>query len=409
MKKKASPSPQELKPTALQSGRRKHPGHSAGAEVPAIVDEAALLTDLRELIQSARQRIATVANSTTTLLYWHLGRRLLTENLQDGRAAYGERILATVSRELTVEFGQAFTLRSLYRAIQFCQGFTDQEIVSTLSTQLSWSHFIELLPIKDSLARDFYAEMCRVERWDVRTLRQKIGGMLFQRTALSRKPEAAISAEIDKLRDGQMSPDTVFRDPYLPACAYWADGAVPALAGQARARAWRGSPDRTHPVRLRRCRAGGAARAGCQIHPRQRVPHGAAATAAAPCPAAPGDRTRQGTGGQATPQPGRSAMNTYEATSKAIISLARGLRDLQQQAAQQYRPVVDDILFTRSRDTRHIEHTLDRLLDFCGFEPVLEMYKQLCRHYWDIDPAATADYINAYREYWDSDAQEGPS
>ena len=68
--------------------------------------------------------------------------------------------------------------------------------MSTLSTQLSWSHFIELLPIKDPLARDFYAEMCRIERWDVRTLRQKIGGMLFQRTALSRKPKAVISAEI---------------------------------------------------------------------------------------------------------------------------------------------------------------------------------------------------------------------
>jgi hypothetical protein len=110
-----------------------------------IVDEAALLTDLRDLIQSARQRIASVANSTTTLLYWHLGRRLLAESLQDERAPYGKRILSTVSRELTVVFGQAFTLRSLYRAIQFGQCFTDQEIVSTLSTQLSWSHFIELL------------------------------------------------------------------------------------------------------------------------------------------------------------------------------------------------------------------------------------------------------------------------
>jgi len=65
------------------------------------------------------------------------------------------------------------------------------------------------------LARDFYAEMCRIERWDVRTLRQKIGGMLYQRTALSKKPEAVISAEMGKLRDGRMSPDTVFRDPYL--------------------------------------------------------------------------------------------------------------------------------------------------------------------------------------------------
>jgi DUF1016 N-terminal domain len=174
MKRKSSPSPQEPKPTALQPQTRKRLARSAGTKVPAVVDEAALLTDLRELIQSARQRIATVANSTTTLLYWRLGHRLLAENLQDERAPYGKRILATVSRELTLEFGQAFTLRSLYRAIRFCQGFTDQEIVSTLSTQLSWSHFIELLPIKDPLARDFYAEMCRIERWDVRTHSQDI-------------------------------------------------------------------------------------------------------------------------------------------------------------------------------------------------------------------------------------------
>jgi hypothetical protein len=100
-------------------------------------------------------------------------------------------------------------------------------------------------------------------------------------------------------------------------------------------------------------------------------------------------------------------MNTRDVTSKAIISLVRNVHDLQQRAAQQYRPVVDGILRTRSRDIQHIEHTLDRLLDFCGHAPVLEMYKQLCRHYWDIDPDATAGYINAYREYWDHDAQEG--
>jgi len=214
MKRKAISKPAKAvtpAPTAI----RKRIGVSSGKDAPAIVDESVLLSDLRSLIQSARQRVATVANSTTTLLFWHLGRRLLVENLQDERAQYGKRILATVSRELTVEFGQAFSLRSLYRAIQFCQYFADQEIVSTLSTQLSWSHFIELLPIKEPLARDFYAEMCRIERWDVRTLRQKIGGMLFERTALSKRPKAVVAAGIAKLRDGQMSPDLVFRDPYL--------------------------------------------------------------------------------------------------------------------------------------------------------------------------------------------------
>ena len=94
---------------------------------------------------------------------------------------------------------------------------------------------------------------------------------------------------------------------------------------------------------------------------------------------------------------------TEDDGTQAIRTLAGSMRNLQQQAAQQYLPVVDDILRTRSRDTQHIAHTLDGLLDFCGHEPVLQLYKKLCRHYWDIDPAATADYVNAYREYWDSD------
>jgi len=120
-----------------------------------------------------------------------------------------------VSQELTTEFGAGFNYTALTRMARFAEWMTDEQILATLSQTLSWSHFVELLPIKDPLARDFYTEMCRIERWDVRTLRQKIGGMLFQRTALSKRPKAVISAEISKLRDGQMSPDTVFRDPYL--------------------------------------------------------------------------------------------------------------------------------------------------------------------------------------------------
>lgn len=102
-------------------------------------------------------------------------------------------------------------------------------------------------------------------------------------------------------------------------------------------------------------------------------------------------------------------MKSHDALPESIVSVARGVRDLQQQAARQYKPVVDSILHIGSRDIRHIEHTLDVLLDFCGHEDVLRMYKSVCRHYWDIDPVAAADYINAYREYWDSDAQEGPT
>ena len=211
-----SKKPGRAKPRALSKpGKTVSPSKTNSGRPTSQVNETALLEDLRSLILSARQRISVVANSTTTLLYWHLGQRLLKENLQNQRAAYGKQILATVSRELTAEFGRGFSYATVNRAIQFSELFPDPEIVSTLSTQLSWSHFMELLPIKEPLARDFYAEMCRIEHWDVRTLRQKVGSMLYQRTALAKRPQSIIAAEISQMRDGKLTPDIVFRDPYF--------------------------------------------------------------------------------------------------------------------------------------------------------------------------------------------------
>ena len=100
-------------------------------------------------------------------------------------------------------------------------------------------------------------------------------------------------------------------------------------------------------------------------------------------------------------------MNIDDAKFNEFLGITRELHRLQQQAAQDYKAVVDDILLTQSRDIQRIEHTLDHLLDFCGHESVLQLYKKLCRHYWDIDPAATAYYVNSYREYWDSDEPGG--
>ena len=211
-----SKKPSRSKPRALSKPEKTvSPRKTNSGRPTPQVNETALLEDLRSLILSARQRISVVANSTTTLLYWHLGQRLLKENLQNQRAAYGKQILATVSRELTAEFGRGFSYATVNRAIQFSELFPDPEIVSTLSTQLSWSHFMELLPIKEPLARDFYAEMCRIEHWDVRTLRQKVGSMLYQRTALAKRPQSIIAAEISQMRDGKLTPDIVFRDPYF--------------------------------------------------------------------------------------------------------------------------------------------------------------------------------------------------
>jgi hypothetical protein len=100
--------------------------------------------------------------------------------------------------------------------VQFASAFPDFRIVVTLSRQLGWSHFVAILPLKDRLQREFYAEMCRVERWSVRILRRKIQGMLFERTALSRKPAKLARRELKALRrEDRMTPDLVFKDPYL--------------------------------------------------------------------------------------------------------------------------------------------------------------------------------------------------
>jgi hypothetical protein len=91
---------------------------------------------------------------------------------------------------------------------------------------------------------------------------------------------------------------------------------------------------------------------------------------------------------------------------QTIKGLAESIQLLNQQAVREYTPVVENILRTRSHDTNHIDHTLDGLLSFCSYEPVLVLFKQLCRHYWVLDPVATASYINAYREMWDSKEAE---
>ena len=181
-----------------------------------IQSEHGITADVRSMIEQTREGVAQTVNAGITLLYWRIGKRIQTEILGNQRADYGKEILATLSQELTEEFGRGFSYSALTRMMKFAEAFSEASIVATLSRQLGWSHFKELIPLAQPLQRDFYAEMCRVERWSVRTLRAKIQGMLFERTAISKKPEATINAEIDQLRTtDQLTPYLVFRDPYV--------------------------------------------------------------------------------------------------------------------------------------------------------------------------------------------------
>lgn len=175
-----------------------------------------LLTDVRQMIAQARESVARAIDSGLTMLYWNLGQRIRQDILKDKRANYGEEIVSALGRQLEVEFGRGFSTKSLRHMIKFAEAFPDSEIVSALRRQLTWTHFKSLIYLEEPLKRNFYAEMCRIEGWNTRTLDKKIQSMLFERTALSRKPEKLAEMELQALRDeDKLTPDLVFRDPYL--------------------------------------------------------------------------------------------------------------------------------------------------------------------------------------------------
>jgi predicted nuclease of restriction endonuclease-like (RecB) superfamily len=176
----------------------------------------AVLEEVRGLIIEGRQQTAQIVNAGLTLLYWQVGDRIRREFLEERRAEYGSQIVSALGRQLEQEFGRGFAEKSLRRMVQFAEVFPDREIVVSLIRQLTWTHFIALIPLKDPLQREFYAEMCRLERWSVRALRSRIDSMLYERTALSKKPPKLIEQELQALREqDQLTPDLVFRDPYV--------------------------------------------------------------------------------------------------------------------------------------------------------------------------------------------------
>jgi len=161
---------------------------------------AALLGDIRALIEAARLRAASTVNSELTMLYWRIGQRIHTQVLDRRRGAYGKEVLPTLAAQLVEEYGSSFAEQNLRRMVQFAATFPDERILVSLIRELSWTHFIALMPLKDPL----------------QTLRERIDSMLYERTALSQKPEETIAQELATLRDAQrMSPALVMRDPYI--------------------------------------------------------------------------------------------------------------------------------------------------------------------------------------------------
>jgi len=179
-------------------------------------DDSGLFAEIRQLIDSARQRAAMAVNAELTLLYWQIGQRIRRDVLNEQRADYGAKVIATLSEQLTSEYGKGWGERQLRTCMRFAEVFPDQGIVHTLCAELSWSHLRLIAAVDDPLKREFYTELARLERWSVRQLQERMQSMLFERSAISRKPEETIRHDLQTLRhQGQPSPDLLLKDPYL--------------------------------------------------------------------------------------------------------------------------------------------------------------------------------------------------
>jgi predicted nuclease of restriction endonuclease-like (RecB) superfamily len=175
-----------------------------------------LVSEIKQLIESSRNNIAVSVNAEMTMLYWHIGKRINEEILHHERATYGKQIIQTISAQLTAEYGSGWSVKQLRHCLRFAEIFTDEPIVSTLWRQLTWSHLKEIIYLDDPLKRMFYGEICKIERWSVRTFRDRINSMLYERTAISKKPEETVLDDLKLLQNEQkISPDLVFRDPYF--------------------------------------------------------------------------------------------------------------------------------------------------------------------------------------------------
>ncbi len=178
--------------------------------------ESTLFEDVCSIINAARNRVAVYVNSEVCLTKWYVGKRIKEDVLYNQRAEYGKQIVKNLAARLTEIYGSGWSDRSLLHCIRAAYTFTEDEIVYAVRRQFSWTHIRSLMFIDDPLKRQFYMEMCRVEHWDTRTLDAKIDSQLYERTAISRKPEEVIKRELTDLKDTNiLNPDLVFRSSYF--------------------------------------------------------------------------------------------------------------------------------------------------------------------------------------------------
>ncbi len=160
-----------------------------------------LVGDIKTLIEHSKQQVSVAVNATITMLYWNIGKKINEEILKDQRAEYGKQIVRTLSTQLTKDYGNGWSEKQLRHCLRFAETMPNNQIVSALQRQLSWTHIKSIIYIEEELKRMFYIEMCKIENWSTRTLQERINSMLYERTVISKKPEETIKNELTQLKE----------------------------------------------------------------------------------------------------------------------------------------------------------------------------------------------------------------
>lgn len=180
-----------------------------------LIQNKNLVEELKLLILETKEKVTISVNSSLTLLYWNIGKKIQKDIIKDSRATYGEQIVQTVSAQLSQEFGRGYNKRNIQNMVRFYKIFDNRTKVQALSAQLSWTHFKILMYIEDDIKRDFYIQMSSIEKWSTRVLENRIDSQLFERTALSKKSDELISYELENLKQNKLSSNMVLKDPYV--------------------------------------------------------------------------------------------------------------------------------------------------------------------------------------------------
>lgn len=185
-------------------------------KVTELPESQLLYTDVCHIIDETRTRVAVYVNAEVCHTNWLIGKRIKEDILYNKRAEYGKQVVKELSQRLSERYGKGWSEKTLRHCLRAAETFSESDIVSAVQRQFSWTHLKSIMYIPDELARKFYMQMCCYEHWDTRTLDKKIESQLYERTAISRRPEDVIRQALEETEDKQtLVPDLVFRSSYF--------------------------------------------------------------------------------------------------------------------------------------------------------------------------------------------------